>query len=39
MIHLKFSKDLIAKIKERSKSMEMTVSGFIRFVIVEYLNK
>jgi hypothetical protein len=39
MIHIKFTKELIDKIKERSKSMGLTVTGFIRFVVIEYLNK
>jgi hypothetical protein len=39
MIHIKFAKELIDKIKERSKSMGLTVTGFIRFVVIEYLNK
>jgi hypothetical protein len=39
MIHIKFTKEMIDKIKERSKSMGLTVTGFIRFVVIEYLNK
>ncbi len=38
-INVFFSSEILEKIKSLAKEKGMTVSGFIRFVVLEYLKK
>lgn len=39
MIHIKMADELMAKIKAKAEEMHMTVSGFIRHCVFEFLKK